>query len=353
MGLSDRIAADLEGFSTEPDRRNVEFKTVPHRDYEDLLGELMSQRCHLRRYLRETGGYTLVPGATLSLEGVDGFQLSDPDNPYYRFIRDAYGTNVVTASSHLNVGVDQPEALVRTYRVLRCEAAMYLAWSAASPFLNGEVTGFHSTRWHIFPKTPDEVPFFRDHAHFTRWVEDRLADGSMKNPRHLWLSVRPNGPASPHELSRLELRVCDRISCPQGLKAMVSLLEARVWSLLEDDSIDPLLRAEEGHWLRLAAENEASVARASLDARVQDWQTGKTVFVRDWLAAKVEELQTVAREHSLESYLQPVIERLDEGNPAQRWLQQIRRGRTPSSVLAEATREMSEQDVEVMGAECR
>ena len=144
VGLSDRLSTEYEGFSTEPDKRNVEFVTEPYRDYEELIDQLLEQRCQLRRYLREMGGYTLVPGGTLSLRGSDEFQLSDPDNPYYRYICDTYGTDVVTASSHLNVGVEEPEALIRAYRVVRCEASMYLAWAASSPFLNGEVTGFQT-----------------------------------------------------------------------------------------------------------------------------------------------------------------------------------------------------------------
>ena len=317
-----------------------------------LLSELMKQRCSLRRFLREIGGYTLIPGCTLSLTGTDTFQISDPDNPYYRYIRDSYGTDVVTASSHLNVGVEDPETLLRAYRVVRCEAAMYLAWTAASPFLNGEVTGFHSTRWHIFPKTPAIVPFFRDYGHFVEWVEARLDDSSMQNPRHLWLAVRPNGPASPRELSRLELRICDRVSCPLALKAMVSLLEARTWNVLEDEALDPLLRLDDDRLQRLVAENEEAVARESLDAKITEWRTGKTIAVRDWLADTVSELQPIAREHGLDEYMLPISERLEEGNLAQQWLAQIRRGRTPQSIVAQATLDMAEQDVVVMGAEC-
>lgn len=352
VGLSDRIAAELPGFFTEPDRRNVEFTTDPHRDYDMLLSELMKQRCSLRRFLREIGGYTLIPGCTLSLGGADAFQISDSDNAYYRYIRDSYGTDVVTASSHLNVGVEDPEALLRAYRVIRCEAAMYLAWTAASPFLNGEVTGFHSTRWHVFPKTPARVPFFRDYSHFVEWVEARLADSSMQNPRHLWLAVRPNGPSSPRELSRLELRICDRVSCPESLKALISLLEARTWSVLDDESMDPLLLGDDDRWQSLVAANEEAVARESLDAKITEWRSGRKIAVRDWLAETVSELQPVAKEHGLEAHLLPISRRLDVGNPAQLWLNEIRRGRTPQSIVEEATREMAEEDVVVMGAEC-
>ena len=352
VGLSDRISQELEGFETEPDRRNVEFITEPYRDYDELLDRLMAKRCRLRRFLREIGGYTLVPGSTLSLGGADEFQISDEHNAYYGFIRDSYGTDVVTASSHLNIGVEDDEDLVRAYRVLRAEASMFLAWTAASPFLNGEVTGFHSTRWHIFPKTPVHVPFFRDRAAFVAWVEARLADGSMQNPRHLWASVRPNGPESPHELSRLELRVCDRTSCPESLKAVVAFLEARVWSVLEDPTIDPLSLHDDEALQVLVRDNEEAAACQSLDAELRDWQTGRTVRAKDWIAERVESLGPVLRSHGLDQYMPTLLERLKTGSTAQCWLEQVRRGRTVESVIEEATREMADQDVEVMGAEC-
>ena len=120
--LSHKIAADLSGFVTEPDSRNVEYTTAPYRSYRTMLDRLMSQRARLRRYVQELGDYTLIPGSTLSLEGEDAFVISNPNNPYYRFIRDTYGSTVVTASTHINIGISDPERLMAAYRVLRAEA---------------------------------------------------------------------------------------------------------------------------------------------------------------------------------------------------------------------------------------
>ena len=207
IGLSHRIAADLSGFVTEPDARNVEYITDPFRSYQVLLDRLMAKRCQLRRYLCRVGNYTLIPGSTLSLVEDDEFQISNPNNPYYQFIRDTYGTTVVTASTHINVGIPDPEALIAAYRLLRAEASMFLALTANSPFLKGKPTGAHSNRWLVFPETPQDVPFFRSHEHFQEWVGKQIEVGTMFNARHLWLSIRPNGVATPKEIERLELRL--------------------------------------------------------------------------------------------------------------------------------------------------
>ncbi|HEB53972.1 MAG TPA: glutamate--cysteine ligase, partial [bacterium] len=275
LPLSHRIAADLRGFVTEPDSRNVEYITAPYRSYQDLLDRLLAKRCRLRRYLSDLGNYTLIPGSTLSLESSDEFVIANPNNPYYCFIRDTYGTKVVTASTHINVGIPDAEQLIAAYRVLRAEASMYLALTANSPFLHGRPTGAHSERWRMFPATPPVVPFFRNHAHFRGWVQEQLASGAMFNPRHLWLAIRPNGTDTPNEIVRLELRICDRISSPHVLGAVVGMYEARIWQVLEDPGIDPLAVRSEAELLDICARNERRAAEASLDAMATDWRTGR------------------------------------------------------------------------------
>jgi predicted glutamate--cysteine ligase len=352
VGVSHRVAAALPGFTTEPDSRNVEFITDPYRDYEVLLSRLMSKRCQLRRYLREIGEYTLVPGSTIPLGDTREFHLSDPNNPYYIFIRDTYGTNVVTASHHVNVGIEDAPTLFRAYRVLRAEASMFLALTAASPFLGGEVTGFHSTRWGLFPKTPASVPFFADHDEFVRWVELRLADGTMFNPRHLWIAARPNGPASPYRLNRLELRICERTSCPRLLLALTAFLEARVWEVLENPELDPLRGATSAELEAIAAADEAAVARQSLDAQVTDWASGRSLTAREWVLERAAAIEPTAKEHGLTQYLGPIAETAEEGNHAQRWLELIKKGWTPRRVVIDAIAEAAEIDKALMGAEC-
>ncbi|HAG83846.1 MAG TPA: putative glutamate--cysteine ligase, partial [Cyanobacteria bacterium UBA12227] len=159
----------------------------------------------------------------LSLGRSERFYRSDPHNPYHDYIEQTYGTKVVTASVHINIGISDPEVLMRACRLVRVEAPLYLALSASSPFLDGKSTGYHSTRWSVFPKTPTHVPLFESHAHFIEWTQDQLAAGTMQNVRHLWSSVRPNGNRRPYDLNRLELRICDLIIDPIGLLAVTAL----------------------------------------------------------------------------------------------------------------------------------
>ncbi|HVS13344.1 MAG TPA: glutamate--cysteine ligase [Thermoanaerobaculia bacterium] len=346
VGLSHRIAADLPGFATEPDSRNVEYTTAPYRDYKLLVDRLMAKRCRLRRYLMDLDAYTLVPGSTLSLETSNEFRLSNHDNLYYRFIAETYGTTVVTASTHINIGIEDAEQLVRAYRVLRSEAAIWLALTASSPFLRGAPTGSHSTRWQVFPHTPRHVPFFRDQAHFVEWVESKLVSKEMYNPRHLWLSVRPNGPASPRELSRLELRICDRISRPRVIAAVTALAEARVWQVLEDPELDPLRQRDDAELQELGARNESAAARSSLESTYVDWRTGAEHPMREWIAAFLEQARSTARAHGFEPVLEEIPLILERGNLAEQWLAKHAAGMSPREILREAIQELTAIDRE-------
>ena len=346
LPLSAQVKEALDGYTTEPDGRNVEFTTAPYRSYQILIDRLMAKRCALRRYLEAEHGCTLVPGGALALADRGSFYISDPENPYYRYIRDTYGTRVVTASTHINLGVEDPEELLRAYRVLRLEASMFLALTAASPFLAGEVTGQHSARWLRFPLTPERVPFFPDAASFAAWMDEQLETGAMQNRRHLWLGIRPNGPATPRVLDRLELRICDRISDPDVLQAVTALYEARVWQVLERPELDPLRGRSSRELEAIAAANERAAGTASLEAEARTWIDDSTLTFRDWAASMLEGVRETAKRHGFASLLDPIEEILEKGNPAMQWLRRVEQGATPQQVIQEAIVELAAVDRE-------
>lgn len=346
VGLSQQVKEALDGFHTEPDNRNTEFATVPHRRYPALCAEFMGFRRTLREYIAGLGPYTLIPGAALSLGDTSAFHISDPANPYYRYIRDTYGTNVVTASAHISIGIEDTETLMRAVRVVRCEAALYLAASACSPFLDGEPTGHHSVRWHRFPRTPARVPMFASHAEYVEWMGRQIAEGAMQNTRHLWLSARPNGHVAPHDLNRLELRVCDRMADPALLWGLTALLEARVLQVLKDPELDPLVQSRfSGEELeQTARHNETEASRLSLDAELVRWTDGKRLPARAWLAEAAEAARPIAAADGFEKYLDGLHGVLENGSVALQWMEQHRRGASVEAILRAAIQEAEARD---------
>jgi len=352
VGLSDRIVRDLSGFVREPDSRNVEYTTAPLYDYERLLCALVRPRLDLRRYLARLG-YTLIPGSTLPLGGSDTFYRSDPNNPYHDYIERTYGTAVVTASIHINIGIDDPELLMRACRLVRLEAPLYLALSDSSPFLDGRATGYHSTRWHLFPPTPEHVPLFRSHPHHIHWTEEQLRLGTMQNVRHLWSSVRPNGDCRPYKLNRLELRICDLVVDPVALLAITALLETRLVQLHADSSLDPLRERDEADLLAIARANERAVARHSLDAPLQHWRDGRTLTARDWIAELYPAAAAIAKPNGYLCFLSPLKTILERGNSAQQWLAQHEAGAAPPQIVAGAIRAAEAADYDLESKLCQ
>lgn len=357
VGLSDRIVASLDGFMREPDTRNVEYTTAPLCCYDRLLCALVRPRQQLRAYLKTLGNYTLIPGSTLSLGGSDRFYRSDPQNPYHDYIEQTYGSNVVTASVHINVGISDPELLMQACRLVRVEAPLYLALSASSPFLDGQATGYHSTRWAIFPQTPSQVPLFESHAHFIEWTEAQLEAGTMCNVRHLWSSVRPNGNRRPYDLNRLELRICDLVVDPIALLAVTALLEARLTQLLNDPSLDPLygshVSTRAADLVTLTEANEMAAARSSLDAKLTHWQDGRTISAREWIDELYQEVLPIAKAKGFSCFLSPLKKILRQGNTAGQWLQLQSVGFDTQQILNRAIQDMAEQENELEDKLCQ
>jgi len=336
VGCAAEAARELAGFVTEPDQRNLEYTTPPDASYGRQLELLLEPRQRLRRWLRPRG-LTLLPGSTLATGGSDRFERSDPTNPYHAHIEHTYGTRVVTASVHINFGLTAMDPLFAGLRLLRCEGALLLALSASSPFLDGQATGAHSQRWLQFPLTPPQVPIFLNHSHYVRWMEEQLATGSMHNVRHLWTSVRPNGDDRPHDLNRIELRICDLIADPLELLAVTAFAELRLLQLLaEPGRFDPLLASDLSpeDLADLADSNDRAAARSSLEAKLRHWKTGAPILARDWIAAELESLAPLAKSLGLENLLPPLEMLLTRGNTAMRWLALMRTGQPVAEIVA-------------------
>ncbi len=360
IGLSDTIAKSLSGFVREPDNRNVDYTTPPLQHYEQLLCELVSPRRRLRNFLKNlNSNYTILPGSTLSTGNSKVFHRSDPQNPYHAYIENTYGTNVVTASIHINLGISDPEMLMRACRLIRVEAPLILALSASSPFLDNRVTGYDSTRWHLFPQTPEQVPLFESHQHFIDWTETQLKLGTMQNVRHLWTSVRPNGDCRPYNLNRLEIRISDLVTDPIHLLAITALLEARILQLQQTPSLDPLVSSQlptssrHHDLLEIINQNEKRVAKDSLNSQLRHWHDGQLINTTDWIIQIYNEVLPIAKTHGIACFLTPIKQILREGNQAQNWLKQVKSGMAISQVIAQTIEIMERQEQALQSELCQ
>ena len=346
VGVASAITKDLSDFVKEPDQRNLEYITVPDQRYAVLKHALLLPRLKLRKWL-DCKELTILPGSTLSLGNIEKFERSDVENCYHSFIEKNYGTKVVTASIHINLGIENLSLLFSALRLVRSEASLFLALSASSPFLAGNATGVHSQRWIQFPKTPSNVPIFLDHAHYVKWVEEQLGQGNMHNERHLWTSVRPNGPERPHILNRLELRICDLVCNVDLLLAITALLELRIINLKNNiKKYDPIESSSktQTELAFLSDENDLNVAKSSLDAKLSHWRNGKQIKCRDWIKELLLDVTPLAKELNMFELLQPIQSVLKNGNQSMIWLDSYSKGASIQSLLQAGISEMEREE---------
>ena len=346
VGVASAVTADLLDFVNEPDQRNIEYITLPDKRYEVLKHSLLLPRQKLRKWL-SSKQLTILPGSTLSLGNTKIFERSDLENSYHSFIEKNYGTNVVTASIHINLGIENLSLLFSALRLVRSEASLYLALSASSPFLAGNVTGAHSQRWVQFPKTPSNVPMFLDHAHYVKWVEEQLAQGNMQNERHLWTSVRPNGPDRPHVLNRLELRICDLVCDVDLLLAITALLELRIINLKNNiKKYDPIESSSktQTELALLSDNNDLNAAKSSLDANLFHWKNGTQIKCRDWIKELLLDVTPLAKELNMFELLQPIDSVLINGNQSMIWLDSYSKGESIQALLQKGIGEMNQEE---------
>lgn len=316
VGMSPKAVPALGNpFVFESDARHLEYVTDPFTSYDDLARQIVEPRMALREFLDKEGGLTVLPFSTIAMPFNQEFEPSLPNNTYYQWVGANFGTKILTSSVHISVGLDDMDDIVNVTNWLRMDMPLFLALTAASPYRNGEFTGYHSSRWIDFPQEPVDMRFFDGHADFVKFVEDGLASGKMRSLRHMWSAVRPNGQDRPYDLNRIEARICDLVMDPALLLAVTAVLEARIIQL-QMRSGKPA-----DHLLKISRENERRVAKDSLNATV--WHYGKDVSVRVAIARMIGEVEGIMRALGTYHHLEVIDEVLAKGNEAMRFIKRV------------------------------
>ena len=181
----------------------------------------------------------------------------------------------------------------------------------------------------------------------------QLAAGTMQNVRHLWTSVRPNGDDRPHDLNRLEIRICDLVSDPLLLLAITAFTELRLHQLWLDPKHHDPLQASSLNLERLADladANDRAAAQTSLNATLRHWRDGQPIEARQWIQQQLDDLAPLAADLELTPWLEPLHAVLERGNQAMRWLQRHGSGESISAILSTEIEAMAQQELAILGS---
>ena len=168
-------------------------------------------------------------------------------------------------------------------------------------------------------------------------MHTQLEQQQMRNVRHFWGSVRPNGPERPQQLNRVELRVCDLVSDPRDLLAITAFAELRLLQLIDrGQSEDPLFSSElsAAELAELADHNDQQAALTSLDAELRHWRDGRSISARQWIQDQLQDLNAWADQQPAMAWLDRLPALLEHGNTAMQWLQRQQSGESISAILS-------------------
>jgi glutamate---cysteine ligase / carboxylate-amine ligase len=189
-----------------------------------------------------------------------------------------------TFSLHVHVGVNGADRAVRVCDRLRPVLPLLLALSASSPFLDGRLSGLHSTRSQIFTRSfprcgvPDA---FGGWAAYRSYIDLLLRTASIIEFTQVWWSIRPH-----FSFGTVEVRICDAQPTAGESDALAALIVACVAQALRDIDegvpfIDPPGRLiEENMWRAIRfgldgrmidLEREQEYPAAQIAERLLDW----------------------------------------------------------------------------------
>ena len=110
---------------------------------------------------------------------------------------------IFTFSTHIHIGLDNPETIIKVLNQANGWIAPFIALSANSPFFAGHKTGMESSRtfqFGIFPRT-NILHYLESYEAYENIRKKLTQAHSIENPRHLWWKIRPH-----FEFSTIEFR---------------------------------------------------------------------------------------------------------------------------------------------------
>ncbi|MCK5755220.1 MAG: glutamate--cysteine ligase, partial [Mycobacterium sp.] len=199
-----------------------------------------------------------------------------------------WGRQMLIWGVHVHVGIDRQEKVLPIVNALLAYYPHLLALSASSPMWSGTDTGYASNRAMMFQQLPTAgLPFqFSTWDQFEAFVADQKTTGIIDDINEVRWDIRP----SPR-LGTVEVRVCDGVSSPAELGAIVALIHCLVVDL-DDHFMAGTLPREMAPWL--VQENKWRAARYGLDAVIITDADCSERLVTDDLADIVERLSPVA-----------------------------------------------------------
>ncbi|MFC4223435.1 glutamate--cysteine ligase [Lysinibacter cavernae] len=235
---------------------------------------------------------------------------------YDRFMEKTqwWGRNMLIWGVHVHVGIEDRSKVLPILHGLLTYYPHLQALSAASPFWEGQDTGYASNRSMLFQQLPTAgLPYdVKEWGDFERYIDDVTRVGIISEINEARWDIRP----AP-KWGTLEMRACDGLSTMLEVGAVAALTQCLVERLsTELDSGREPMRLQP--WF--IRENKWRAARYGIDATVIVSREGAERPVSDDLRRLVTELEPIANRLGCRDELASILSILDAGVSSQRQL---------------------------------
>ena len=146
-----------------------------------------------------------------------------------------YATKNITFSTHIHIGLKDPENIIKVTNSLRRWIAPMLALSVNSPFFEGFLTGMQSSRtfqFSTFPRT-NIAAHIKDLNSYKELLGLYKQSNSIAKDRQVWWKIRPH-----IEYGTVEFRVCDIQASLENTEMLICIVQALVRTIIENEDFD-------------------------------------------------------------------------------------------------------------------
>lgn len=291
---------DIARFSLEATLSTMEINSSVHTTGDAMYDEVETLAVHIRE-IAHTLGLDIRGGGTQMAQFWNDRIMAPTDRAQeleakFGFLPKRFSTY----GMHVHIGIPSGDEAIRVANVLQAMAPLFIAMSAASPFLQLSDTGFAAARpleTLMYPHG-GPMPELRDWAHLEAVCDELFATDLANSLKDIYWDVRPKP-----EFGTVEVRVFDTPLSIKKAVAMAAFTRACASLALESR-------------LRISSKPPPATAqrvsrflacRDAMDANLYNAFAGEWMPARTWLAQllqAIKEQPTYAADASQLAYLE-------------------------------------------------
>jgi carboxylate-amine ligase len=242
------------------------------------------------------------------------------DAPRFRQLTDLYGylmKQFTVFGQHVHIGCPDPDAALWLLHALGRYIPHFIALSAASPYVQGADTGFHSARLNsvfAFPLS-GRAPFHLTWREFESYFERMRGTGIVKSMKDFYWDIRPKP-----EFGTIELRVMDTPLTVNKAAALAGYLQALARYLVKEAARSAAPREDDYLVYNF---NRFQASRFGLGGTIVDPRSGEQIALRDDLIATLARIEGHAIDAKAEDACRALLRFVHAGESDADWLRGI------------------------------